>query len=99
MIRRPPRSTLFPYTTLFRSLHALYYKGLFPRQVMNFAIDLATVEPGREHKQMVISLESGLHHAWKIATLLTRFINSYADRLQSGQVKKQIGRASCRERV
>src|SRR3989441_9568243 len=35
MIRRPPRSTLFPYTTLFRSyylqdlaarLHAYYYK-------------------------------------------------------------------------
>src|SRR3712207_8359000 len=23
MIRRPPRSTLFPYTTLFRSLHIL----------------------------------------------------------------------------
>src|SRR5215813_13750275 len=23
MIRRPPRSTLFPYTTLFRSVHAL----------------------------------------------------------------------------
>src|SRR5256885_13287708 len=23
MIRRPPRSTLFPYTTLFRSLHLL----------------------------------------------------------------------------
>src|SRR5437868_9839861 len=22
MIRRPPRSTLFPYTTLFRSIHA-----------------------------------------------------------------------------
>src|SRR2546422_7376717 len=22
MIRRPPRSTLFPYTTLFRSMHA-----------------------------------------------------------------------------
>src|SRR5256885_12950651 len=27
MIRRPPRSTLFPYTTLFRSLHLLW---LFP---------------------------------------------------------------------
>src|ERR1051326_6265473 len=24
MIRRPPRSTLFPYTTLFRSLEGLY---------------------------------------------------------------------------
>src|SRR2546426_2030738 len=28
MIRRPPRSTLFPYTTLFRSAHA----GLAARQ-------------------------------------------------------------------
>src|SRR2546430_13629368 len=25
MIRRPPRSTLFPYTTLFRSMVSLYY--------------------------------------------------------------------------
>src|SRR3989449_10470305 len=28
MIRRPPRSTLFPYTTLFRSLGALGARGL-----------------------------------------------------------------------
>src|SRR2546421_12634395 len=28
MIRRPPRSTLFPYTTLFRSLHAATAAGL-----------------------------------------------------------------------
>src|SRR3712207_7293042 len=29
MIRRPPRSTLFPYTTLFRSVHThYYYSGL-----------------------------------------------------------------------
>src|SRR5260221_10524322 len=27
MIRRPPRSTLFPYTTLFRSLAALTFAG------------------------------------------------------------------------
>src|SRR5690348_17909639 len=27
MIRRPPRSTLFPYTTLFRSLHRLVDRG------------------------------------------------------------------------
>src|SRR5205085_3778537 len=27
MIRRPPRSTLFPYTTLFRSLVAKYVAG------------------------------------------------------------------------
>src|SRR5438445_11594312 len=27
MIRRPPRSTLFPYTTLFRSIHELRNRG------------------------------------------------------------------------
>src|SRR3712207_8575845 len=27
MIRRPPRSTLFPYTTLFRSVTFVFYEG------------------------------------------------------------------------
>src|SRR2546426_7660927 len=30
MIRRPPRSTLFPYTTLFRSLEAIRRGGVRP---------------------------------------------------------------------
>src|SRR2546429_9271433 len=30
MIRRPPRSTLFPYTTLFRSLHQPLQLGVDP---------------------------------------------------------------------
>src|SRR5438874_3695169 len=33
MIRRPPRSTLFPYTTLFRSLHADSSNRLIPEQI------------------------------------------------------------------
>src|SRR2546422_6320157 len=32
MIRRPPRSTLFPYTTLFRSVHARCKRGFVKRQ-------------------------------------------------------------------
>src|SRR2546430_3385787 len=28
MIRRPPRSTLFPYTTLFRSQELVYRRGI-----------------------------------------------------------------------
>src|SRR2546429_6758666 len=28
MIRRPPRSTLFPYTTLFRSVNVKYNRGI-----------------------------------------------------------------------
>src|SRR2546426_9130157 len=31
MIRRPPRSTLFPYTTLFRSIVAMLNRGVHPR--------------------------------------------------------------------
>src|SRR5437764_3184448 len=33
MIRRPPRSTLFPYTTLFRSLEGAGLEFLHPREV------------------------------------------------------------------
>src|SRR2546421_3775678 len=32
MIRRPPRSTLFPYTTLFRSLLSAPYSSTFPNK-------------------------------------------------------------------
>src|SRR5258708_7696319 len=35
MIRRPPRSTLFPYTTLFRSINGPY-KRLLPVAVLKF---------------------------------------------------------------
>src|SRR3712207_9378582 len=31
MIRRPPRSTLFPYTTLFRSANVLYAGHVYTR--------------------------------------------------------------------
>src|SRR5689334_23676039 len=34
MLRRPPRSTLFPYTTLFRS-HVMSHAGTDPRRMRN----------------------------------------------------------------
>src|SRR5438445_5148103 len=40
MIRRPPRSTLFPYTTLFRSMHPLAKRALLTAYAdTNAAID------------------------------------------------------------
>src|SRR5256885_6749710 len=36
MIRRPPRSTLFPYTTLFRSPHDRAARGLGSRELARF---------------------------------------------------------------
>src|SRR3712207_8338647 len=47
MIRRPPRSTLFPYTTLFRSAEALAEKvaaNLYGAGV--FAIEMFVTEAG-----------------------------------------------------
>src|SRR3712207_8811187 len=41
MIRRPPRSTLFPYTTLFRSLHLLHRDRASEQLVLG--------EPDRAH--------------------------------------------------
>src|SRR3712207_8355172 len=43
MIRRPPRSTLFPYTTLFRSLRAVRYEVR-----LDFRMDEPTEELARE---------------------------------------------------
>src|SRR5258708_24787594 len=40
MIRRPPRSTLFPYTTLFRSVDHTVFEGAFGLQDV-IAIDVA----------------------------------------------------------
>src|SRR3712207_8671995 len=40
MIRRPPRSTLFPYTTLFRSL-----RQMFPMQTNRTLTDIGTNIP------------------------------------------------------
>src|SRR3712207_6874842 len=42
MIRRPPRSTLFPYTTLFRSVVVACC-----RELRRSPVDVGAVEPGR----------------------------------------------------
>src|SRR2546422_5783997 len=46
MIRRPPRSTLFPYTTLFRSVMESIMKRGCPLQIINgmYAV-LSEMEP------------------------------------------------------
>src|SRR2546427_894260 len=55
MIRRPPRSTLFPYTTLFRSLHINEHQYLpaihivFLRRSLFLSFDL---EIGRAHVEL-----------------------------------------------
>src|SRR5256886_16626187 len=50
MIRRPPRSTLFPYTTLFRSMSGIYLRGRGDQLVQLGA--LARVEEGVGPRQI-----------------------------------------------
>src|SRR2546429_7347373 len=65
MIRRPPRSTLFPYTTLFRSDHPNRHPGLvlrlsgltFPAQKRRF-FRPPTAKRSEEHTS---ELQSRLH--------------------------------------
>src|SRR2546425_9741354 len=45
MIRRPPRSTLFPYTTLFRSPASTPPVGLLPSATLMAPVKLGTVLP------------------------------------------------------
>src|SRR5258708_27520782 len=49
MIRRPPRSTLFPYTTLFRSLHSSSRAGCNCYSTAAFN-SLVANRPARVHK-------------------------------------------------
>src|SRR5256885_5453747 len=51
MIRRPPRSTLFPYTTLFRSQHA--------KEVPAARLDSAQIEQGEAEALQPFQRQSG----------------------------------------
>src|SRR2546427_6044648 len=53
MIRRPPRSTLFPYTTLFRSLQRIVAVKDFPKETL-LNINLPAI-PGGDVKGVKVT--------------------------------------------
>src|SRR2546429_7397471 len=68
MIRRPPRSTLFPYTTLFRSRRSAMPVSTSSLPILNFPIDclMATSESettliSRRSEEHTSELQSRLH--------------------------------------
>src|SRR2546430_6984589 len=61
MIRRPPRSTLFPYTTLFRSVVGHHVRGDVPAQVAAQAVSaLVLVEIRSEEHTSELQSQSNL---------------------------------------
>src|SRR3712207_8678354 len=60
MIRRPPRSTLFPYTTLFRSFRReITIKGSFA-EITSFGAAIAALRTGRAKTDGIITHRFGL---------------------------------------
>src|SRR3712207_8895083 len=70
MIRRPPRSTLFPYTTLFRSIREGIERAT--RTLRN--VQSAWV------KDMNILMEDGQIRAYKVNLLVTFVLEDATDR-------------------
>src|SRR3712207_9183285 len=112
MIRRPPRSTLFPYTTLFRSDGLYYGFEALDELRGKLAADLFVEAPGRAPGQ------TGPERLGRAPDVVDQ-LGAAADQSLPGvdqgpvslgvlapvlyRVQKlgigQIGRASCRERV
>src|SRR3712207_9120102 len=101
MIRRPPRSTLFPYTTLFRSgtdtsaegrcvmreILKSTYEGVGDGETAIFPIQIWKKKRGVNYLP-----EDRNYDLYQLACKVTarRFFPNFLN---------QIGRASCRERV
>src|SRR3712207_9394581 len=97
MIRRPPRSTLFPYTTLFRSaMDRLLSLGVVP--VVNENDTVATHEIRFGDNDRLAALVAHLVRADALV-LLSDIDALYTANPHKPGARREIGRASCRERV
>src|SRR2546426_12376264 len=97
MIRRPPRSTLFPYTTLFRSQFGLDGRRREPVRALSGGLRRALdIARGILHEPRVLFLDeptAGLDP--RARRSLWQLIRA----LRESTGLTEIGRASCRERV
>src|SRR2546426_11068632 len=109
MIRRPPRSTLFPYTTLFRSHavpaprssvpvgggHTVIFQQGVARPVLH--VDVTSLYPSLMLAHSIAPASDALGVFPALLQHLRDF-RVHAKRL-ARETADQIGRASCRERV
>src|SRR5690348_17962095 len=111
MIRRPPRSTLFPYTTLFRSLKWLETNNLFNNLIQrnqSAAFSSGKVRPNHETNINIIARRTGKDV--NSHTVLDGIITTIMATIQriniigsrEGSRNRKIGRAvqqECRDRA
>src|SRR3712207_9522582 len=100
MIRRPPRSTLFPYTTLFRSdVWASVGSDNFNRRSWTHDSELssAVLDTTRDPREPRDPAGTGDGARTFARDLRLELAREHLDRAADG--REEIGRASCRERV
>src|SRR2546430_6410841 len=78
MIRRPPRSTLFPYTTLFRSMHEAF-PDRFP-----LSPTLANYAAGNDEVAIVD------HDPWTPEEIVERVLEAVADEIRSEEHTSEL---------
>src|SRR3712207_7002798 len=68
MIRRPPRSTLFPYTTLFRSQGQLNITSVTEQVLTDLKLAL--------YAAFLVTIPVGLYQAWTLVDRKSTRLNS-----------------------
>src|SRR5258708_26374189 len=95
MIRRPPRSTLFPYTTLFRSIHSHLGFHLHCELVLGLAggKSPACVSGQRRSEEHTSELQSPDH-------LVCRLLLEKKKRQTHGRcIESTVSRTACAETI
>src|SRR4030043_828869 len=82
MIRRPPRSTLFPYTTLFRSARETFSRGALVALGLRALCSLRGLGRSEEHPS---ELQSRLHLVCRL--LLEKKKHTDADAIRPHEVE------------
>src|SRR3989442_15983703 len=97
MIRRPPRSTLFPYTTLFRSLAELYGLGAFSKDLddasVHFGFDLIHQLHRFHHAQDLSLLDDIALLDVRIGVRRRRSVKGSDDGGRDGHLPDRVSRA------
>src|SRR3712207_9290569 len=107
MIRRPPRSTLFPYTTLFRSVSAgadnyMFRVSMVDREQISGLLAYTKANPAAKKIGFMAETtgygQAGLKDLQEVGQLYgVKPVTT--EKFGVNDTDMKIGRASCRERV